>query len=553
MLRSLAVSAMLLFAVSPAFAAPAASSSGWQARIVGSEASPSRLIAVDKNDQTLFLFERHSPLRLAGKYACTTGQNDGDKLEEGDLKTPEGVYFVIRRIGSGLNFEKYGYEAYTLNYPNPVDKLRKKTGYGIWIHGRGSPITPKVTEGCVSLNNTDIAVLGENLTPGTPVALADKVSFTSAPSAEDKAVINSLYKRTHDWAKAWADRSKKFFDYYDADSYSLAQGESFKAFREQKERVFKNVSFIDNKLENVQALQGPGYWVTWFQQDYRASNLSTKGIRRLYWQKDKKGEWRIIGMEWAPHLSGTLTAGLNGAPLSAESATAKADKPVEKPAAKPADKPVAVAAATPPATVPAAVAAPEKAPQPQPAAPTQPSGHTPPQAAPAPVPAAEPLKPAGEPVALALAEMAGKPAPQVEAAPKPAPKSEPQQKVDTSKQKKVPVGDVSAFIETWRKAWEKGDLQAYAGCYDAKAVQGSRTGVSAIRSHKAGLWKKSHPKQVMLTNVRITTNQDMVVADMHQAYTDSKSFADMGIKTLYLQVKDNAWRIVREDWSPMQQ
>jgi hypothetical protein len=45
----------------------------------------------------------------------------------------------------------------------------------------------------------------------------------------------------------------------------------------------------------------------------------------------------------------------------------------------------------------------------------------------------------------------------------------------------------------------------------------------------------------------------MVVAEMQQAYTDSSSFADMGIKTLYLQVKDNSWRIVREDWSPMQQ
>ena len=551
MLRSVAVLAVLLFVVSPAFAAKApssfvasgAASSGWQARIVGSEASPSRLIAVDKNDQTLFLFERHSPLRLAGKYACTTGQNDGDKVEEGDLKTPEGVYFVIRRIGSGLNFEKYGYEAYTLNYPNPVDKLRKKTGYGIWIHGRGSPITPKVTEGCVSLNNTDIAVLGENLTPGTPVALADKVRFTSAPSAEDAAVINSLYKRTHGWAKAWADRSKKFFDYYDADAYSLAQGESFKAFREQKERVFKNVSFIENKVANVQALQGPGYWVTWFQQDYRASNLSTQGVRRLYWQKDKKGEWRIIGMEWAPHLSGTLTAGLNGAPVSAETATVKADKPAERVAgksgSKPAGTPVALAAATPPAAAPV----PEKLPQPQAAAPVQAPGQTPPQTAP--VPAVEPLQPAGEPVALALAEMAGKPMPKAEAAPK--------QKAETPKQKKAPVGDVSVFIEAWRKAWEKGDLQAYASCYDVNAVQGSRTGTSSIRSHKAGLWKKSHPKQVMLTNIRITTKHDMVVADMHQAYTDSKSFADMGIKTLYLQVKDNAWRIVREDWSPMQQ
>ncbi|SBW05111.1 exported hypothetical protein [uncultured delta proteobacterium] len=521
-------------AAAPA-AAPADSSSGWQARIVGSEASPSRLIAVDKKQQTLFLFERHSPLRLAGQYACTTGQNDGDKFVQGDLKTPEGVYFVIRRIGAGLDFEKYGYEAYTLNYPNPVDKLRRKTGYGIWIHGRGSPISPNLTEGCVSLNNTDIAVLGKNLTPGTPVALAAAVQFAASPSTEDMSLINTLYKRTNDWAKAWSGKSKKFFDYYDADAYTVAQGESFSDFRQQKERVFKAVSFIDVKVKNVQALQGPGYWVTWFQQDYRASNLSTQGIRRLYWQKDKKGELRIVGMEWEPNLSGTLTAGLNGAPLFAENAKAE---PIP-------EKPITVAAAAPAESVPAQLAKPA-APAPAPVQPAQPVAPAPqpvaavpaPVAAPAP---AAPKAPANEPVTMALAEMA-KSAP-------PAAKPEPA-KPEPVKPK---IADVTAFIETWRKTWEKGDLNGYAACYAENAEQGGRTGAAAIRNHKAGLWRNSRPKQVVLTNIRITSKQGMVVADMHQAYTDSKSFADMGIKTLYLQAKGDSWRIVREDWSPMQQ
>ncbi|MCC8193562.1 MAG: L,D-transpeptidase [Deltaproteobacteria bacterium] len=533
---SLAVSAALILALSHAIparaaqsarnASPAAASfSGWQARIVGNEASPSRLIAVDKKAQTLFLFERHSPLRLAGKYPCTTGQNAGDKFSEGDLRTPEGVYFIIQRIASGLDYEKYGYEAYTLNYPNPVDKLRRKTGYGIWIHGRGVPITPNLTEGCVSLNNTDIAVLGKNLTPGTPVALAEAVRFESEPTPEDMAIVNALYKKTHDWAKAWSSRSKKFFDYYDAEAYALAQGESFDAFRQQKERVFKRVSFIDTKVRNVQALQGPGYWVTWFQQDYRASNLSSKGVRRLYWQKDKQGDLRIVGMEWAPHLYGTLTAGLNGAPVASE--PAKPDKAPAKPVA------VAVAPAVPAQPIPAA---PQSAPEPRQT----------PAPAPRPVataaPAPQPALPAREPIAVALAEMGAKPAPAAKAEPRAA--------------KPVPgkpgLGDVTLFVERWRKAWEKGDLNAYAACYAANAIQGGRQGATAIRNHKAGLWRRSSPKQVVLTNIRITSKQGMVVVDMHQAYTDSKSFADMGVKTLYLQAEGDAWRIVREDWSPMQ-
>ncbi len=499
--RSLAVSAMLLFAVSPALAADGSggglpdSGRGWQVRITGNGASPSNLIAVDKKQQTLFLFERHSPLRLAGTYTCTTGQAEGDKFTEGDLKTPEGVYFVDRRIGSGLDFEKYGYEAYTLNYPNPVDKLRKKTGYGIWIHGRGSPITPNLTEGCVSLNNTDLAVLGKNLSPGTPVTLAAAVEFTPDPTPEDDAVISALYARTSDWAKAWSGRSKKFFDYYDKQAYSLAQGESFDAFRQQKERVFKTVSFIDTKVRNVQALQGPGYWVTWFQQEYRASNLSTKGVRRLYWQKDKKGEFRIVGMEWAPHLSGTLTAGLNGAPVS--SGTASAARPEPAP-----EKRVAVAAAAvePESAQPAPASLPEKTPE-KPvtvaAVTAKPEASpVPPAMAEKPEPAAVSVPPATDgPIEVAIAAMADKrtaegPPRGSKAAPEP------------GKPARI---DVSAFIESWRNAWESADLNAYVACYDKAAVQGGRTGAKAIRAHKAVLWKRSGPRQVMLTNIRITT------------------------------------------------
>ena len=488
------IAAAILFFGAPFPAPEAAVASGqaslaptaWHAQISGSEASPARIIAVDKNQQTLFLFEKHSPLRLAGKFSCTTGQNIGDKLVEGDLKTPEGIYFIIRRLTGGLNYEKYGYEAYTLNYPNPVDKLRRKTGHGIWIHGRGVPITPNLTEGCVALNNTDLAMLGENLLPGTPVALAAVVNFSPTPVPEDKAVIDRLHRKTYGWAKAWSAKSKAFFDYYNPDAYSLAQGESFSSFKRQKERIFKTVNKIDTKIRNVQALQGPGYWVTWFQQDYKASNLSTEGVRRLYWQPDEKGELRIVGMEWAPHLSGTLTAGLSGAP-GADTAT----------------KPTPVASVSP-------------------------------QAAPALVPPVQKAAPLVKQEVPAAVPHTPQPTPPAKQAPS--------------------LADIGPFIEAWRQAWEKADLAAYMACYAPNAVQGSRNNAASIREHKRTLWKNSSsPQQVILTNIRITSKQNIVTADMHQSYTNASSFADMGIKTLTLRAKDGVWHIIKEDWSPMQQ
>ena len=300
---------------------------GWEARIVPHAFIPSQLVAVDKQRQALFVFEHSSPLRMTEQYACATGQVLGDKEVSGDLKTPEGIYFVVRRLDSGLDFIKYGNVAYTLNYPNPIDKLRKKTGYGIWIHGRGTAIVPRETEGCIALNNGDIAALGKKLIPGAPIALASVVVHDTKPDDMDEGILALLEEKSHGWAKAWAGRSPAFFDYYDPVAYTLAQGEPFDKFRAQKAGLFTALPWIETKIDNVQVLQGPGYWVSWFRQEYRAPNISTQGIRRLYWQKDAEGELRIAGMEWEPRRSGPLTAG-----LGASSAPPMGNTPAAAPA-----------------------------------------------------------------------------------------------------------------------------------------------------------------------------------------------------------------------------
>ena len=296
----------------------------WQALIEEHQTTPERLIAVDKSRQQLSLFERRSPLKLTRLFVCTTGQSTGDKEREGDLKTPEGVYFVVQRIGSGLEFLKYGTEAYTLNYPNPVDRLRKKTGYGIWIHGRGEPLAPLQTQGCVSMNNEDLASIGSVLQPGTPVALTESFALSQGNNSQDAAAISLLERKTQAWAKAWGQRSTSMFDFYDKQAYGLAQGESFSRFQAQKERLFKQLPWINNAIRDIRVLRGPGYWVTWFYQDYKAPNLSTSGVRRLYWVPDAKGEFKIVGMEWAPGMSsGTLLASAEPAlpPIEAQPRT----------------------------------------------------------------------------------------------------------------------------------------------------------------------------------------------------------------------------------------
>ncbi|MDK2921593.1 MAG: hypothetical protein PWR24_1150 [Desulfonauticus sp.] len=44
-------------------------------------------------------------------------------------------------------------------------------------------------------------------------------------------------------------------------------------------------------------VSGPDYKVTYFKQYFRSPNLTSTGIKRLYWQKQGQ-EWKISGEEW---------------------------------------------------------------------------------------------------------------------------------------------------------------------------------------------------------------------------------------------------------------
>ncbi|WP_029897106.1 L,D-transpeptidase Cds6 family protein [Desulfohalovibrio reitneri] len=289
-----AIAAALLAA---AVLAGAPGARAWDLTLQDSPTSPEFFLAVAKQRQTVLAFGRHSPLNLRKSLTCTTGQKPGDKLREGDLKTPEGVYFVQRKRTGGLDFELYGDTAYTLDYPNPVDVLKGKTGSGIWVHGRGRALTPRDTKGCVALNNDDLAGIGPDLAPGVPVVIAREVAFSAEPG-EMSRTAEELARRVRGWAEAWAAKSPEFFSYYHPGRYSKAE-RAFERFRQRKQRIFDQVDWIAVRVHDIRALPGPDYWVTWFGQYYRTPQMDSQIVKRLYWQKDEDGEWRIVGNEYA--------------------------------------------------------------------------------------------------------------------------------------------------------------------------------------------------------------------------------------------------------------
>ena len=108
-----------------------AAGSGWETHVSSQPASPELFLGIDKEAQTFYMFGKKSPLEVVRKLTCATGRAQGDKTREGDKRTPEGVYFVEEKVPGKLDFELYGNYAFSLNFPNPVDRLKGKTGQGI--------------------------------------------------------------------------------------------------------------------------------------------------------------------------------------------------------------------------------------------------------------------------------------------------------------------------------------------------------------------------------------------------------------------------------------
>lgn len=269
----------------------------WTPTLQGNKYLPPVFFVVNKDKQSLFLFSNQSPLEKVFSLPCTTGQVRGDKEQEGDKKTPEGVYFLEEKLTKGLDYYLYGGIAFTLNYPNPVDRIKGKTGHGIWIHGRGEQIKKFNTQGCIAVNLKDISLVEKNIDfYQTPVVITKSFAWENKESREKE--FEELFEQVKKWQENWQRKSESFFSLYSSKAY-IEGKKSFLAFYKYKQSLFKRYAWIDVYLEDIRFLSGPDYKVSYFKQYFRSPNLTSVGIKRLYWQKEKD-TWKIVGEEWRP-------------------------------------------------------------------------------------------------------------------------------------------------------------------------------------------------------------------------------------------------------------
>jgi len=157
-------------------------------------------IAVDASRSRLYLFENLAQpsnnglaagaprLKLLGDFYISVGLLGIEKKAEGDKRTPLGVYYITSNLNPDSLPDLYGVGALPINYPNPLDVQRGKTGSGIWLHGTPREQfvrAPQASDGCVVLSNPDLErLLATVQIRTTPVVIAPELQWVQ-PAALD--------------------------------------------------------------------------------------------------------------------------------------------------------------------------------------------------------------------------------------------------------------------------------------------------------------------------------------------------------------------------------
>jgi len=257
------------------------------------------IVIVDLSRSRLYLYANdNGKLSLVTDHYVSIGKNGAIKEREGDKKTPIGVYHVTEFLAPDKLPDFYGSGAFPINYPNVIDKLAGKTGYGIWLHG--TPLntysrSPRASDGCVTLSNNDFLTIKPLITPGkTPVIITDSIDWqatqvTTRIGDEFDAILEGWQQ---DWQSLDVDR---YLSHYSNGFRS--ETIDYERWASHKRRIGKNKSFINIDLSEVSIFVYPGQnnlRIVTFKQNYYSNNYKQSSHKQQHWRQEEDGTWRII-------------------------------------------------------------------------------------------------------------------------------------------------------------------------------------------------------------------------------------------------------------------
>ena len=265
--------------------------------VVMSPEQPYALV-IDTTRSRLFVYQNDKgEPRYVTDYYISSGKNGGDKLREGDQKTPVGVYQIVANLSKSMLTDFYGPSAFPLSYPNEWDRREGRDGYGIWLHGTPSDTysrPPRASNGCVVLTNEDLLDVAKYVSIGTtPVVISNRLDWVEPDEwrAQREEILSAIEQWRHDWESLDVDRYLANYG-----KTFNAEGKNLAAWSAQKHAVNAGKTFIKVAISNLSVYSYPGLdnmVVVDFDQDYKSNNLNNQVKKRQYWLHDDN-RWQIV-------------------------------------------------------------------------------------------------------------------------------------------------------------------------------------------------------------------------------------------------------------------
>ncbi len=276
-------------------------------QISETEAFSKFVILVDKEKRRLTVFERNgAQIKKVEEYPADIGKNGGNKVKRDDARTPEGIYFLQKRLAQPeIPFDMYGALAFTTDYPNLFDRRENKTGSGIWLHAIPDTVAlTRGSKGCVVVRNDVIKKLADYIKLNeTPILIFDHVNYlTKTEHEKSRIALNDFIEG---WRQAWETQDiSKYITYYDQDF--KAPGFNLKTWEAHKTSLKSKYEFIKVNLSQPYIIQHKDQLLVKTLQRYESNKYIDYGVKTIYAIKTGSS-YKIIREEWSPFSEKEVT------------------------------------------------------------------------------------------------------------------------------------------------------------------------------------------------------------------------------------------------------
>ena len=241
------------------------------------------ILLCDKSKSELLIYSRdaNNTYHLRKEYSAFTGKLKGDKRKEGDLRTPVGVYNIVKKISKVDSF--YGPMAFVTSYPNLYDRYKGKTGQGIWIHGLPTnQERDAFTKGCIAIKNKSIECMNRDINIKKTLLIIKENDKHQTAISKDKLSI--LLSQLYAWRYAWLYNDIDTYLNFYTPKFRRFDGMNLQRFKQYKTRVFAKNEHKTILFHDINVIPYPNkkdvYKIT-FKEIYKSNTFSFIGDKTL--------------------------------------------------------------------------------------------------------------------------------------------------------------------------------------------------------------------------------------------------------------------------------